>query len=71
MSFHPQADGQSERTIQVLEDMLLVCVLDFHGSWVDHLSLIEFAYNNSLQSSIGMAPFEELYGDHVVRQFVG
>lgn len=61
-AFHPQTDGQSERTIQILEDMLRACVLDFQGSWEDHLSLAEFAYNNSYQSSIGMAPFEALYG---------
>ena len=61
-AFHPQTDGQSERTIQVLEDMLRACVLDFGGSWESHLSLIEFAYNNSYHSSIGMAPFEALYG---------
>ncbi|XP_052189880.1 uncharacterized protein LOC127799697 [Diospyros lotus] len=61
-AFHPQTDGQSERTIRTLEDMLRACVLDFHGSWDDHLSLVEFAYNNSFQASIGMAPFEALYG---------
>ena len=61
-AFHPQTDGESERTIQILEDMLRACVLDFQGSWMDHLPLIEFAYNNSFQSSIGMAPFEALYG---------
>ena len=61
-AYHPQTDGQSERTIQVLEDMLRACVLDFRGSWENHLSLVEFAYNNSYQASIGMAPFEALYG---------
>ncbi|XP_057479179.1 uncharacterized protein LOC130766528 [Actinidia eriantha] len=61
-AFHPQTDGQSERTIQILEDMLRACVLDFGGSWEDHLHLVEFAYNNSYQASIGMAPFEALYG---------
>ena len=61
-AFHPQTDGQSERVIQILEDMLRECVLDFQGSWVEHLPLIEFAYNNSFQSSIGMAPYEALYG---------
>ena len=61
-AFHPQTDGQSERVIQILEDMLRACVLDFQGSWVEHLPLIEFAYNNSFQSSIGMAPYEALYG---------
>lgn len=61
-AFHPQTDGQAERTIQTLEDMLRACVIDFKGSWVDHLPLIEFAYNNSYHSSIQMAPFEALYG---------
>lgn len=61
-SFHPQSDGQSERTIQTLEDMLRACVMDFKGSWDDHVPLIEFAYNNSFHSTIGMAPFEALYG---------
>ncbi|XP_070005198.1 uncharacterized protein [Nicotiana sylvestris] len=55
-------DGQAERTIQTLEDMLRACVLDFKGNWDDHLPLIEFAYNNSYHSSIKMAPYEALYG---------
>ena len=45
-----------------MEDMLWACVLEFKGSWVDHLSLVKFAYNNSYQASIGMAPYEALYG---------
>ena len=61
-AFHPQTDGQSERTIQTLEDMLRACVLEFKGSWDRHLPLMEFAYNNSYQSSIEMAPYEALYG---------
>ena len=61
-AFHPQTDGQSERTIQTLEDMLRSCVLDFKGNWDEKLPLIEFSYNNSYHSSIGMAPFEALYG---------
>ena len=60
-AFHPQTDGQSERVIQVLEDMLRACVLNFQGSWDRHLPLVEFAYNN-FQSSIGMALYESLYG---------
>ena len=60
--FHPQTDGQSERTIQTLEDMLRACVMEFKGSWDNYLAFIEFAYNNSYQSSIGMAPYEALYG---------
>ena len=59
--FHPQTDGQSERTIQVLKDMLRACVLDHKGSWDEHLPLVEFAYNNSYQASIHMAPYEALY----------
>ncbi|KAD4180427.1 hypothetical protein E3N88_29018 [Mikania micrantha] len=61
-AYHPQTDGQSERTIQTLEDMLRTCILDFGGSWDTHLPLIEFSYNNSYHSSIGCAPFEALYG---------
>lgn len=61
-AYHPQTDGQSERTIQTLEDMLRACVLEFDGSWDSHLPLIEFAYNNSYHSSIGMPPYEMLYG---------
>lgn len=61
-AFHPQTDGQSECTIQTLEDMLRACALEFHGSWDKHLPLMEFAYNNSYQASIGMAPYEALYG---------
>ncbi|KAL4282270.1 hypothetical protein GQ457_03G027210 [Hibiscus cannabinus] len=61
-AFHPQSDGQSERVIQILEDMLRACVIDFHRSWEKSIPLIEFAYNNSYQASIKMAPFEALYG---------
>ena len=61
-TFYPQTEGQSKRTIQTLEDMLRACVIEFKGSWDTHLSLMEFAYNNSYQSSISMAPFEALYG---------
>ncbi|GKV05622.1 hypothetical protein SLEP1_g17609 [Rubroshorea leprosula] len=61
-AYHPQTDGQSERTIQVLEDMLRACALDFPESWDDHLPLAEFAYNNSYHSNIKMAPYKALYG---------
>ncbi|KAA3484387.1 DNA/RNA polymerases superfamily protein [Gossypium australe] len=61
-AFHPQTDGQSERVIQILEDMLRGCVIDFRGSWEEFLPLAEFGYNNSYQSSIQMAPYEALYG---------
>ena len=61
-AYHPQTDGQSERTIQILEDMLRACCMDWGGSWEQYLALAEFAYNNSFQASIGMPPFEALYG---------
>ncbi|GJZ73560.1 putative reverse transcriptase domain-containing protein [Tanacetum coccineum] len=61
-AYHPQTDGQSERTIQTLEDMLRACVIDFGGSWNIHLTLVEFSYNNSYHLSIRYAPFEALYG---------
>ena len=60
--FHPQTDGQSKRTIQILEDMLRGRAIDFQGAWDDYLPLVEFSYNNSFQASIGMAPYEALYG---------
>ena len=59
--FYPQTDGQSERVIQNLEDMLRACVLDFGGSWEDHTPLVEFSYNNNFQTSSGMTPYEVLY----------
>ncbi|KAL8113741.1 hypothetical protein AgCh_020872 [Apium graveolens] len=62
IAYHPQTDGQSERTIQTLEDMLRVCAINFKGNWNDHLPLIEFAYNNSYHASIGMPPYKALYG---------
>ncbi|GKG21189.1 putative reverse transcriptase domain-containing protein, partial [Tanacetum coccineum] len=61
-AYHPQTDGQSERTIQTLEDMLRACVIDFGGSWDLHLPLAKFSYNNSYHLSIRCAPFEALYG---------
>ncbi|KAJ9557088.1 hypothetical protein OSB04_011702 [Centaurea solstitialis] len=61
-AYHPQTDGQTERTIQTLEDMLRACVLEFGGSWDDHLPLVEFSYNNSYHASIQCAPYEALYG---------
>ncbi|GJT43742.1 putative reverse transcriptase domain-containing protein, partial [Tanacetum coccineum] len=59
---HPETDGQSERTIHTLEDMLRACVLDFRKGWDRHLPLVEFSYNNSYHTSIKAAPFEVLYG---------
>nr|GEV89139.1 reverse transcriptase domain-containing protein [Tanacetum cinerariifolium] len=67
-AYHPQTDGQSERTIQTLEDMLRTCVIDFRISWDRHLPLIEFSYNNSYHASIKVAPYEALYGRKFVRK---
>ncbi|GJR74071.1 putative reverse transcriptase domain-containing protein [Tanacetum coccineum] len=61
-AYHPQTDGQSKHTIQMLENMLRACVIYFGGSWNIHLPLAEFSYNNSYHSSIRCAPFEALYG---------
>ncbi|GKD31451.1 putative reverse transcriptase domain-containing protein [Tanacetum coccineum] len=62
IAYHPETDGQSERTIQMLEDMLCACVLDFEKGWDRHLPLVEFWYNNSYHTSIKAAPFEAWYG---------
>nr|GEV58928.1 hypothetical protein [Tanacetum cinerariifolium] len=61
-AYHPKTDGQSERTIQTLEDMLCAYVIDFGGNWDRHLPLVEFSYNNSYHASIKAAPFKALYG---------
>nr|GEZ22551.1 hypothetical protein [Tanacetum cinerariifolium] len=61
-AYHPQTDGQSEHTIQTLEDMLRACVLDFEGSWDVHFPLVEFLYNNSYHSCVRCTSFEALYG---------
>ncbi|GJX20897.1 putative reverse transcriptase domain-containing protein [Tanacetum coccineum] len=62
ITYHPQTDGQSERTIQTLEDMLHACMINFGNSWDRHLPLVEFSYNNSYHTSIKAAPYEALYG---------
>nr|GEV92139.1 putative reverse transcriptase domain-containing protein [Tanacetum cinerariifolium] len=61
-TYHPETDGQSERTIQTLEDMLRACVIDFGGSWDRHFPFVEFLYNNSYHAIIKATPFEALYG---------
>ncbi|KAJ0468424.1 putative nucleotidyltransferase, Ribonuclease H [Helianthus annuus] len=70
-AFHPQTDGQTERTIRTLEDMLRACVIDFGGNWNKYLPLVEFSYNNSYHTSIQMAPFEALYGRRCRLPFFG
>ncbi|GJX06630.1 putative reverse transcriptase domain-containing protein, partial [Tanacetum coccineum] len=61
-AYHPQTDGQSERSIQTLEDMLRACVIDFGKGWDKHLPLVEFSYNNNYHTSIKATPFKALYG---------
>ncbi|GKD49455.1 putative reverse transcriptase domain-containing protein [Tanacetum coccineum] len=61
-AYHPKTDGQIERTIQTLEDMLRACVIDFGKGWGKHLPLVEFSYNNSCHASNKATPFEALYG---------
>nr|GEZ95304.1 reverse transcriptase domain-containing protein [Tanacetum cinerariifolium] len=61
-TYHPQTYGQSERTIQTLEDILRACVIDFGSSWDCHLPLVDFSYNNIYHASIKAAPYEALYG---------
>jgi hypothetical protein len=70
-TFHPQTDGQPKRTIQILENLLRACKLEFKGSWEDHLLLVEFTYNNNYQATIGMTPYEALYGRKYGRQYAG
>nr|GEY02550.1 putative polyprotein [Tanacetum cinerariifolium] len=60
--YHPETNGQSERTIQTLEDMLRACAIDFGKGWVNHFPLVEFSYNNSYHATIKATPFEALYG---------
>ena len=61
-AYHPQTDGQTERTNQVLEDTLRACALKHGGSCDKSLPYVEFSYNNSYQASLKMSPFETLYG---------
>jgi transposase InsO family protein len=61
-AYHPQTDGQTERVNQIMEDMLRACVLTYGKDWEKSLSYAEFSYNNSYQASLGMSPFEALYG---------
>ncbi|GJS47840.1 putative reverse transcriptase domain-containing protein [Tanacetum coccineum] len=70
-AYHPETDGQSERTIQTLEDMLRACVIDFGKGWVKHLPLAEFSYNNSYHASIKAAPYEALYGRKCRSPYLG
>nr|GFA47088.1 putative reverse transcriptase domain-containing protein [Tanacetum cinerariifolium]GFA55227.1 putative reverse transcriptase domain-containing protein [Tanacetum cinerariifolium] len=68
--YHPKTDGQSERTIQTLEDMLRAYAIDFGKGWVNHLPLVEFSYNNSYHATIKATPFEALYGRKTTEKIV-
>nr|GEX34996.1 hypothetical protein [Tanacetum cinerariifolium] len=70
-TYHPEIDGQSERTIQTLKDMLRACVIDLGKEWEKHLPLVEFSYNNSYHDSIKAVPFEALYGRSADHLFTG
>ncbi|WVZ49882.1 hypothetical protein U9M48_001205 [Paspalum notatum var. saurae] len=61
-TYHPQTDGQTERVNQIMEDMLRACVLTYGTNWEASLPFAEFSYNNGCQASLGMTPFETLYG---------
>ncbi|WVZ94003.1 hypothetical protein U9M48_039947 [Paspalum notatum var. saurae] len=61
-AYHPQTDGQTERTNQILEDMLRACAIQYGTSWDKSLPYAEFSYNNSYQASLKKSPFEALYG---------
>nr|GFB51795.1 reverse transcriptase domain-containing protein [Tanacetum cinerariifolium] len=61
-AYHPETNGQSERTIQTLKDMLRACAIDFGKGWVNHLPLVELSYDNNYHASIKATPFEALYG---------
>jgi hypothetical protein len=69
--FHPQTDGQSERTVQILEDLLRAYILEFGRNWEDHLPLVEFTYNNSYQATIGMLPMKPYTVEDVGHQYAG
>ena len=70
-TYHPQTDGQSERTIQTMEDMLRACVIDFGRNWDEHLPLIEFSYNNSYHTSINAAPLKHSMDENAEHQYAG
>jgi len=70
-AYHPQTNGQTERVNQIVEDMIRCYILDHGGAWDRRLRLMEFAYNNSYQESLQMAPFEALYGRHCRTPFFG
>jgi hypothetical protein len=65
-AYHPQTNGQIERTNQILEDMLRACALQDGIGWDKRLPYVEFSYNNSYQASLRMSPFEAV-GEEIIR----
>ena len=61
-AYHPQTDGQTERQNQSLEHYLRVFCTEEQDNWAKILPFAEFAYNNSIHSSIGVTPFQAMYG---------
>jgi hypothetical protein len=62
LAYHPWTDGQTERTNQILEDMLRACALKDKLGWDKRLPYAKFSYNNNYQASLKMSPFQALYG---------
>lgn len=60
-AFYPRTNGQSLKMIQVVKDLLRSCLLDWQSSCEDYLPLVEFAHNNSYQSTISMTHLKVLY----------
>jgi transposase InsO family protein len=63
-AYHPQTYGQTERTNQILEDMLRACALQDKLGWDKRLPYAKFSYNNSYQVSLKMSPFQALHGSN-------
>lgn len=70
-AFHPTTDSQTERTIQTLEDLLRACIMDFGGTWDEHLKYIEFSYNNSHHVASGCRLMKHCMGENIEVLFVG
>ena len=70
-SYHPETDGRTEHTNQIIENMLRMYVMKRPTKWEDYLHLVEFSYNNGYQALAKMIPFEILYGKKCNTQLVG
>jgi transposase InsO family protein len=61
-AYHPQSNGQTERTNQELVKFLRLFCSDEQSEWAKFLPMAEFAYNSHVHSASGTSPFELLYG---------